>query len=438
MTSWHEQHNRPGPDAEGGAAPRTVADAEAGIRFAVRWQSAEASHQDCYLTPRLDLRRDLLPPGLEAAALDEPAGHRARYRLPPGALVPEYRDQQLLAIDGGRFDRRVVAGRVIEPRGGRFYPTALLRGLAGAAADRAAFRVAPAALGPASGQSLHADLNHPLAGRPLEIGLRIESLDSTGHRQGGGRRKLAGLITANGPGMQARWRGMPTDFFADAPFARNDPRPDDQFYAKPRLVDHLDRTAIAEISALYGRLIPARARILDLMASWHSHLPGELRPQALVGLGMSAAELRANSMLTGHVVQDLNQEPTLPFGDATFDAVVCTVSVEYLVKPFAVFRELARVLRPGGLAAMTFSNRWFPPKAIRIWTELHEFERLGLVLHYFLESGLYGDLNTWSLRGLPRPAGDTYAGRLALSDPVYAVWGRRIDPDAPPAVAPPA
>lgn len=34
-------------------------------------------------------------------------------------------------------------------------------------------------------------------------------------------------------------------------------------------------------------------------------------------------------------------------------------------------------------------------------------------------------LNTWSVRGLPRPADDRYAGRLPLSDPTYAVWGER-------------
>ncbi|HSQ08103.1 MAG TPA: SAM-dependent methyltransferase, partial [Chromatiaceae bacterium] len=46
-------------------------------------------------------------------------------------------------------------------------------------------------------------------------------------------------------------------------------------------------------------------------------------------------------------------------------------------------------------------------------------------LEYFLDSGLFTDLETWSLRGLPRPPDDKYADRLAQSDPVYAVWGER-------------
>ncbi len=56
---------------------------------------------------------------------------------------------------------------------------------------------------------------------------------------------------------------------------------------------------------------------------------------------------------------------------------------------------------------------------------IHEFERPGLVLEYFLESDLFRDLETWSLRGLPRPLDDKYADRMAHSDPVFAVWGER-------------
>jgi SAM-dependent methyltransferase len=165
--------------------------------------------------------------------------------------------------------------------------------------------------------------------------------------------------------------------------------------------------------------------VLDLMTSWHSHLPAALGAAHVTGLGMSQAELDANPALAERVVHDLNRDPALPFPDAAFDAVICTVSVEYLVEPFAVFRDIARVLRPGGRIVVTFSNRWFPPKAIAVWTDLHEFERPGLVLEYLLESDRFTDLNTWSLRGLPRPADDPYADRLRLSDPVHAVWATR-------------
>lgn len=223
--------------------------------------------------------------------------------------------------------------------------------------------------------------------------------------------------------MQTRWRDIPTDFWSDLPFGRTDPGPDARFYRTARLVDHLDRAAIGEISALYGRLLPRGGRLLDLMASWHSHLPPELEPALVAGLGLNAEELAANPQLQEHQVHDLNEDPILPYPDAGFDAVVCTVSVEYLTRPVEVFAEVARVLRPGGCFVVTFSNRWFPPKVVRIWEGIHELERPGLVLEYFLKSGRFEDLHTWSLRGLPRPEDDKYANQLALADPVYAVWG---------------
>jgi SAM-dependent methyltransferase len=84
------------------------------------------------------------------------------------------------------------------------------------------------------------------------------------------------------------------------------------------------------------------------MASWVSHL--SRRPAGgLVLLGMNAAELAANPMAEEHVLHDLNQDPELPFADSTFDAVTCCVSIDYLVRPVEVMRDVARVLRPGGV-----------------------------------------------------------------------------------------
>lgn len=74
----------------------------------------------------------------------------------------------------------------------------------------------------------------------------------------------------------------------------------------------------------------------------------------------------------------------------------------------------------------TYSNRWFPSKAIRLWTELQEFERTGLVLEYFRSTGLFSEYQSYSIRGLLRPRHDKYYGKLPFSDPVYAVWGQRV------------
>ncbi len=85
--------------------------------------------------------------------------------------------------------------------------------------------------------------------------------------------------------------------------------------------------------------------------------------------------------------------------------------------------EVARVLSPGGRLVVSFSNRRFPPKVVRVWEDIHELERPGLVLEYFLRSGRFRNLETYSLRGLPRPGDDPYARQTPFSDPVFAVWG---------------
>lgn len=166
-------------------------------------------------------------------------------------------------------------------------------------------------------------------------------------------------------------------------------------------------------------------RVLDLMSSWTSHLPENLEDLEVTGLGMNAAELERNPRLARWVTHDLNRDPGLPFEDGRFDATVCTVSVEYLTRPLEVFRELARVLRPGAPLVTTFSDRWFPPKVVRLWTELHPFERVGLVLEYFRQTGAFEAMQTETTRGWPRPDDDKYARMLAQADPLYAVWGFR-------------
>ena len=87
--------------------------------------------------------------------------------------------------------------------------------------------------------------------------------------------------------------------------------------------------------------------------------------------------------------------------------------------------ELARVLRPGAPLMVTFSDRWFASKAIRIWSQLHEFERMGLVTEYFRNSGGFTALETISVRGLPRPVDDKYFPQRITADPVFAVMGTK-------------
>ena len=200
--------------------------------------------------------------------------------------------------------------------------------------------------------------------------------------------------------------GFPAGFFD-----RADPADDAAFYVPARLVVHIDDSAIAAVGALYDEL-GLGGSVLDLMGSWVSHF--RRPPTDLTVLGMNAAELAANPAASATVVHDLNAEPRLPFADGTFDAAVCCVSVDYLVHPVDVFRDVARVVRPGGPFVCTFSNRCFPTKAIRGWLATSDDEHCRLVAEYFRRAG------GWGAPTAQRRSPPTHPG-----DPLFAVWARR-------------
>jgi SAM-dependent methyltransferase len=298
---------------------------------------------------------------------------------------------------------------MIEPKVGRFYPHAY----AWEALDCSRSDFRPLRVIAATPDTLTVDTNHPLTPYVLSVNAPANGVQE---------QDILALFKAHGAGMQAPHPDIAPDYYAVYPFTRKDDRADTEFYSDPRLVAHLDKTALAQVTALYGRLLQAGMHVLDLMSSCVSHLPETLDVQ-VTGLGMNQAELAANPRLQQHVVHDLNHSPLLPFTDDQFDALICTVSVEYLTQPLAVMQELARVVKAGGVVAMVFSTRWFPNKVIEVWTEMHPFERQGLVLDYFVKTGRFSDLHTESVRGLPRPADDVHRRETAVSDPVFAVWG---------------
>ena len=197
-------------------------------------------------------------------------------------------------------------------------------------------------------------------------------------------------------------------------FAKYDAAPDDLFYQSPRKVVHIDDGAIRVVTQLYRELLPPNGAILDLMSSWRSHLPTDVHFSRVAGLGMNADELRDNPQLTDFAVHNLNAQPKLPYDDQTFDAACCCVSVQYLQKPFEIFAEVRRVLKPDAPFVLTFSNRCFPTKAVNVWHQTDDAGHMQVVSQYFDLSGGWRDIT----------AEDRSPKR---GDPLFAVWARRLD-----------
>jgi SAM-dependent methyltransferase len=171
-------------------------------------------------------------------------------------------------------------------------------------------------------------------------------------------------------------------------FSRPDETDDFAFYAKDRFVEHLDAVALETV---------------------HSHIPPRVKPAKVVGVGLNAKELSQDQSLNEWLIHDLNRDPRLPFPKCSFDAVLNTVSVDYMTRPLEVFREVGRVLRPRGLFLVVFSNRMFPQKVIKLWRQSSEEERVIYAEELFGYALCFGEIRTFLSKGRTRPPEDKYA-----------------------------
>ena len=218
----------------------------------------------------------------------------------------------------------------------------------------------------------------------------------------------------------------PSFAFSEDSFSRLDESDDSIFYSRDRFVQHLDSLALSTVEKIIQELVIEKTpAILDLMASWDSHIPPTIQAETVVGLGLNRNELARNEALTDWVYHDLNKDPSLPFPDNTFDVVLNVVSVDYMTKPFDVFREVNRILKPGGLFLVIFSSRLFEQKAVKIWRQASERERILLVEEFFTRDGTFTRPQLFTSKGKPRPKDDKYAHLGIPSDPIYAVYAEK-------------
>eukprot|EP00978_Attheya_sp_CCMP212_P034687 scaffold146669_cov47-Attheya_sp.AAC.1 len=187
--------------------------------------------------------------------------------------------------------------------------------------------------------------------------------------------------------------------YSKADLNRVDNSDDGFFYDAPRFVTHIDEGAIQRLTDFYKEELTAAAiqkkakkgdetslDVLDLCSSWISHFPTDdsIPFGRVIGVGMNEEELAENKQLTEYYAQDLNKNPQMArFKDNSFDVVCNVVSVDYLTSPLEVFQEMHRILRPGGRALISFSNRCFPTKAIAMWLQADDIGRLTIVGSYF-------------------------------------------------------
>lgn len=199
--------------------------------------------------------------------------------------------------------------------------------------------------------------------------------------------------------------------FPAGAFDREDETDDAAFYVEPRLVTHIDDAAIAALTRFYRTVLPDGGVVADLLSSWVSHYPPDMQFAEFIGHGMNAAELAENPRFTRWFTQDLNADPRLPLDDASLDAATICVSIQYLTRPVETLADIRRCLKPGAPLVLSFSNRCFPTKAVRLWLALRSEDHPRLVEAYLAEAG-FSAIETHPLvRAWP-------------TDPMTAVVGR--------------
>jgi demethylmenaquinone methyltransferase/2-methoxy-6-polyprenyl-1,4-benzoquinol methylase len=186
--------------------------------------------------------------------------------------------------------------------------------------------------------------------------------------------------------------------------------------------------------------VDARDRVLDV-ATGTGAVARELLARkgcTVVGLDQSPemlAEARRRSPARVTLVE--GEADSLPFPDATFDALTFTYLLRYIPDPAATLRELARVVRPGGtIAGLEFAL----PRGI--WRPFWElYVRVGLPVAgralsrgwgrvgSFLGPSIREFYERWPeerLLELWRAAGiaDVRSRRLSLGGGIVT-WGRR-------------
>ena len=262
-------------------------------------------------------------------------------------------------------------------------------------------------------------LHHPLL-FPSSSSRRVSSSSSSSLAA----KSICKFDNTDFTGTQGDWP------YTNADLNRLDNSVDAIFYDEPRFVTHIDDSAIEALTNYYAREFASLNKdsldILDLCSSWVSHLPDEsdtIKYGKVVGVGMNEKELSNNKRLTYYNVQDLNDEPTLSqFKDNSFDVVCNVVSVDYLTKPLEIFREMYRILRPGGISLMSFSNRCFPTKAIAMWLRADDIGRLTIVGSYYHYSARWTSIEALDIKDTLVPPQRPAVGDVMKNPALGLAW----------------
>lgn len=342
------------------------------LEFTVTWEKDGIKHEEWFLGRKFNATNDIFPRGMRKALEGKTEGESVSFTYEPRLCIPRHKEKLVRDLPLDRLRPKTRYGQPIVPRLGRFYPQGHINGILDVYPDT----LTPFRLIGLSDERFVADCNHPLALIPVTIEARIQYLEDRDTGTYGSLTHWRETTCDWGPGMQTMHEGHPTDFFHPDFFQRDD-MTIEQTPPPP-----MDAKAYENIALLHQRHISPDMRVLNVANDRHTHV------------------------------------------DGMYDAMLFTQIFEYHPAPIEALQDMATHLKPGGAVLIAFSNHYDERRAIKGWTELHAFERMGLILEYLRQAGLDTNAGTYSRRNDWRNKTEPdFLEKKGVSDPVFMVYG---------------
>ncbi len=346
-------------------------DAIGALEFTVSWSKDGIQHEERFLGRKFNPVNDIFPREMREALEGKTKGESVTFTYEPRMCIPRHKDKLVPTLPLDRLRPKTVQGKPIIPRVGRFYPQGHINGLT----DIYPGTLTPFRLTELTESTFTADRNHPLANIPVTITAKIQHVEARDRGTYGSINHWRESTCDWGPGMQAMLDGVAPDFYLPTFFDRRDDS--DVLFSPPSI----DCTASKNIQELHAQFTSPDMRILNLSTEAALELEGD------------------------------------------YDALSINSFIEYQTDPVGLLTKIKPHLKPGAPVLVSFTNQYDENRVIQGWTELHEFEWMGLVLDYLRQAGFTANAGTISQRNDWRDCEDPhFYVKKGVSDPVYFVY----------------